>query len=60
MPPAATENGAAANGEARHEKDDKNIAFQGKQPYGMLDDLVIPNIMDIDGTDEKLWVSHLP
>ena len=46
---------AATNGDA---KDDKAIPFQGKQPYGMPDDLVIPNVMDFDGTDDKLWVSN--
>ncbi|KAF2478942.1 RmlC-like cupin domain-containing protein [Neohortaea acidophila] len=53
MPPAATE----TNGQS---KDEKNMPYQGAQPYGMPDDLVIPNVMDLDGTDERLWVPQAP
>lgn len=35
------------------------MPYQGQQPYGMPDDLVIPGIMDLDNTDEKLWVCPL-
>ena len=31
------------------------IPYRGEQPYGMLDDLVIPGVLDFDG-DERLWV----
>ncbi|KAK0284501.1 hypothetical protein LTS00_011227 [Friedmanniomyces endolithicus] len=54
-PTATNENGSSANG-ARAKLDDKAAPYQGAQPYGMPNDLVIPNIMDIDGTDERLWV----
>ncbi len=54
-PTATTEKGSSANG-ARAKLDDKAAPYQGEQPYGMPNDLVIPSIMDIDGTDERLWV----
>ncbi len=54
-PTATNENGSSANG-ARAKLDEKAAPYQGEQPYGMPNDLVIPNIMDIDGTDERLWV----
>jgi len=54
-PTATNENGSSANG-ARAKLDDKAAPYQGEQPYGMPNDLVIPSIMDIDGTDERLWV----
>ena len=53
-PSATTDNGTLSGGT---KQDDKAIPYQGPQPYGMPDDLVIPNIMDIDGADERLWVS---
>jgi hypothetical protein len=38
------------------------IPFQGKQSYGMPSDFVVPNILNIEDTDERLWVcrpSHI-
>lgn len=32
------------------------MPYQGEQPYGMPNDLVIAGIMDLDNTDERLWV----
>jgi hypothetical protein len=55
-PSAISENGSSADG-ARTKLDDKAIPYQGEQPYGMGADLVIPAIMDIEGTDDRLWVS---
>lgn len=61
MPPSATtENAAATNGNATQKKDDKAMPFQGEQPYGMPNDLVIPNITSIAETDERLWVPQAP
>ena len=61
MPPSATtENTAASNGNATQKQDDKTMAFQGSQPYGMPNDLVIPNITSISETDERLWVPQAP
>ena len=48
------------NGTKSHSESDKAIPFQGKQPYGMPSDLVIPKVMNIDDTDERLWVTNLP
>jgi 2,4'-dihydroxyacetophenone dioxygenase len=31
------------------------VAFRGEQPYGMLPDLVVPDVLDLDG-DERDWV----
>lgn len=47
---------AEANGNDVHSKANKAIPFQGKQPYGMPPDMVIPNVMDLENTDERLWV----
>lgn len=43
-----------------HEKNDAAIPFQGQQPYGMPPDLVIPRILDLTNTDERLWVPQAP
>lgn len=31
------------------------IPYRGEQPYGMLEDLVVPKVLDLD-CDERLWV----
>jgi hypothetical protein len=36
--------------------EDEAIPYRGEQPYGVPEDLVIPTVLDIDGTDERLWV----
>ena len=48
------------NGTKSHSESDKAIPFQGKQLYGMPSDLVIPKVVNIDDTDERLWVRNLP
>lgn len=35
--------------------DPSRVPFQGRQPYGMVDDLVVPGALDLDA-DERLWV----
>jgi len=55
-PPETNANGVSSNG-ASEAQDEKAMPFQGQQPYGMANDLVIPGIMDIANTDERLWVS---
>ncbi|SMR41725.1 unnamed protein product [Zymoseptoria tritici ST99CH_1E4] len=35
---------------------EKSMPYQGAQPFGIPDDLVIPNIMQLEDTDERLWV----
>jgi 2,4'-dihydroxyacetophenone dioxygenase len=32
------------------------IPYRGEQPYGVPEDLVVPRVLDIDNTDERLWV----
>jgi 2,4'-dihydroxyacetophenone dioxygenase len=44
--------------ETNGSKTDAATPFQGEQPYGMPADLVVPKIMDLENTDEKLWVWH--
>lgn len=39
--------------------DDERIPYRGEQPYGMVDDLVVPNALDLGG-DERLWVPQSP
>jgi len=46
------------NATKSHSESDKAIPFQGKQPYGMPSDLVIPKVMNTDDTDERLWVRN--
>ena len=36
-------------------KDEAAIPYRGEQPYGMVDDLVVPGALDLDD-DEKFWV----
>lgn len=56
MAPLTATNGTANS--STPEKDDSQAkAFQGQQPYGMPSDLVIPKVMELDNTDERLWVS---
>jgi hypothetical protein len=57
---ATTENNNATNGNTTQKQDDKAMPFQGQQPYGMPNDLVIPNITSISETDERLWVPQAP
>ena len=35
-------------------------AYRGEQPYGMPDDLVVPGVLGLDDTDERLWVPQAP
>jgi 2,4'-dihydroxyacetophenone dioxygenase len=37
-------------------RDTERIPFRGEQPYGMPPDLVELGVLDIDGSDERLWV----
>lgn len=32
------------------------IPYRGEQPYGALEDLVIPQVLNTGNTDERLWV----
>jgi hypothetical protein len=50
-----TTNGATL-GTKSHEDPDPKMPFQGEQPYGMPDDLVVPKILNLEDTDERLWV----
>ena len=37
-------------------KNDSAAPFEGEQPYGMPNDLVVSKVLDLDNTDERLWV----
>ena len=46
-----------SNGSTKlHKDNDPGQRFLGEQPYGMPNDLVVPKIMDLDNSDERLWV----
>jgi 2,4'-dihydroxyacetophenone dioxygenase len=47
---ATTDSGQAAS------RDTERIPYRGEQPYGMPPDLVELGVLDIDGSDERLWV----
>jgi 2,4'-dihydroxyacetophenone dioxygenase len=47
---ATTDSGQAAS------RDTERVPFRGEQPYGMPPDLVELGVLDIDGSDERLWV----
>ena len=36
------------------------VAYRGPQPFGVPEDLVIPHVLDVDNTDERLWVPQAP
>lgn len=36
-------------------RNDAAVPFQGEQPYGMPNDLVVAKILDLENTDERLW-----
>ena len=42
--------------DAEIETENEAIPYRGEQPYGVPDDLVIGGILDVDNTDERLWV----
>ncbi len=35
---------------------DERVPYRGPQPYGVVPDLVELGVLDLDGTDERLWV----
>ena len=45
----------SSNVESRQTRSEEAIPYRGEQPYGMLDDLVIPGVLRFDD-DERLWV----
>jgi hypothetical protein len=47
------------NGNKSHSDSNKATPFQGKQLYGMPSDFVAPKILNIEDTDERLWVCQL-
>ncbi|KIW88021.1 uncharacterized protein Z519_11131 [Cladophialophora bantiana CBS 173.52] len=51
---------APVQGNGFAERDNRAIPFQGDQPYGMPADLVIAGAMEVDTTDERLWVPQAP
>ncbi|KAK3176237.1 hypothetical protein OEA41_007560 [Lepraria neglecta] len=34
--------------------------FQGEQRYGTPNDLVVSKVLDLDNTDDRLWVPQAP
>ena len=58
MPAETTEvaNGHTNGSKIHGTKNDAAVPFQGDQPYGMPNDLVVPKVLDLETTDERLWV----
>lgn len=59
MPGGTTE--VAANGHTNGSiihgtENDAAVPFQGAQPYGMPNDLVLAKVLELENTDERLWV----
>ena len=44
-------------GESKQSRSEEAVPYRGEQPYGMLEDLVVPGVLDLD-SDERLWVSQ--
>jgi hypothetical protein len=59
MAPSASVDTETLNSSAtgNSNEDEKTMPYQGAQPFGMPDDLVIPNVMELDKVDERLWVN---
>lgn len=45
----------SSNVESGQARSEEAIPYRGEQPYGMLEDLVIPEVLHPD-SDERLWV----
>ena len=42
--------------ESKQSQSEEAVPYRGEQPYGKLDDLVVPQVLHLDDTDERLWV----
>ena len=58
MPDEITDvaNGPTNGSKIHGTKNDAAVPFQGDQPYGMPNDLVVSKVLDLETTDERLWV----
>ena len=58
MPAETTDvvNGQINGSKIHGTKNDAAVPFQGDQPYGMPNDLVVSKVLDLETTDERLWV----
>ena len=45
----------SSNVESKQSRSEEAVPYRGEQPYGMLEDLVVPGVLDLD-SDERLWV----
>ena len=45
----------SSNSESKQYQSEEAVPYRGEQPYGKLEDLVVPGILHFDG-DERLWV----
>ncbi len=45
----------SSNVESEQSQSNEAIPYRGEQPYGMLEDLVVPEVLHLD-SDERLWV----
>jgi 2,4'-dihydroxyacetophenone dioxygenase len=61
MAPGIVENpNNGANDGAKLQKNDARQPYRGEQPYGMPNDMVVKGVLDLDNTDERLWVPQAP
>ena len=58
MPAEITDvaNGRTNGSKIHGTKNDAAVPFQGEQSYGMPNDLVVSKVLDLETTDERLWV----
>ena len=49
-------NGHTNGSKINNTRDGAAVPFQGAQPYGMPNDLVVSKVLDLENTDERLWV----
>jgi 2,4'-dihydroxyacetophenone dioxygenase len=42
--------------ESRQAQSEEAVPYRGEQPYGKLEDLVVPQVLHLDDGDERLWV----
>ena len=46
----------SSTAESKQPRPEEAVPYRGEQPYGMLEDLVIPAVLRFDDGDERLWV----
>ena len=42
--------------DAKQSQSEEVVSYRGEQPHGKLDDLVVPQVLHLDDTDERIWI----